>query len=54
MFEIAKVYVRSIIGITAMSTVVAYLGLTDPTIVGGYMAAVVACVLLDKGDATEE
>ena len=48
MFEFAKIYIRSIVGITAMSAVVAYLGLTDPTVVGGYMAAVIACVLLDK------
>ena len=48
--EFAQIYVRSIIGITAMSAVVAYLGLTDPTVVGGYMAAVVACVMLDKGE----
>lgn len=48
MFEFAKVYVRSIVGITAMSAVVAYLGLTDPTVIGAYMGAVIACVLLDQ------
>ena len=48
MMEFAQVYIRSIIGIASMSTVVAYLGLVDPIVVGGYMAAVVACVLLDK------
>lgn len=51
MFEFAKIYIRSIVGITAMSTVVAYLGLTDPTVVGAYMGAVIACVLLDKPEA---
>ena len=50
MLEFAQIYVRSIIGIASMSAVVAYLGLTDPIVVGGYMAAVVACVLLDKGE----
>lgn len=49
-FEFAQIYIRSIVGITAMSGVVAYLGLSDPIVVGGYMAAVVACVLLDKSE----
>lgn len=50
MLEFAQVYVRSIVGIVSMTTAVGYLGLTDATLVGGYFAAVVACVLLDKGE----
>ena len=50
MLEFAQIYIRSIIGIGTMSAVIAYLGLVDPIVVGGYMAAVVACVLLDKGE----
>lgn len=50
MLEFAQIYIRSIIGIVAMSTVVAYVGITEPTVFGGYMAAVVACVMLDKGE----
>jgi len=48
MMEFAEIYVRSIVGITALTTAVCYLGLIDPIVMGGYMTAVVACVLLDK------
>jgi len=50
MFEFSKVYVRSIVGILASSAVIAYLNPSDTTVLGGYLAAVVAMVMLDKGN----
>jgi len=49
-FKVAKVYIRSLIAITAMTISTCYLFITDPIILGGYFTAVVACVLLDKGN----
>jgi len=53
MLEFATVYVRSIIGILSISAVTAYLQPNDPLIIGGYMTAVVAMVMLDKGAPTK-
>lgn len=53
MFEFSKVYVRSIVGILASSAVIAYLNPVDTTVLGGYLAAVVAMVMLDKGNEQE-
>ena len=50
MFEFSKVYVRSIVGILASSAVIAYLNPSDTTVLGGYLAAIVAMVMLDKGN----
>ena len=49
MYEFAKIHIRSIVGIIATSCVIAYLQPTDPIIVGGYLTATVAMVMLDKG-----
>ena len=53
MFKISKIYVRSIVAIVSMSAVVCYIAPQDATILGAYMAAVVGCVLLDKGEVVE-
>ena len=48
MFEFSRVYIRSIVGIIATSAVIAYLNPTDMVVLGGYLTAVVAMVMLDK------
>lgn len=53
MFEVSKIYIRSVVGIVSMTAAICYLNPQDATVLGGYMAAVIACVLLDKGAAVE-
>jgi len=52
MFEFAKIYIRSIVAIVAMSTTVMYLG--DATMLVEYFAACVAAVYLDKEVSPEK
>lgn len=50
MFEIAKIYVRSIVGIVCMSGVVGFgmsIGQVNGEMLTGYFAACIAMVLLD-------
>ena len=50
-YEIAKIYVRSIVAITCMTSAIAfgaYLGGVTENIYATYIAGVVACVLFDK------
>lgn len=49
MFDFAKIYIRSIVGIVSASAVIIYLHPTDSVIIGGYLTAVVSMVLFDKG-----
>ena len=46
--NIAVIYIRSVIAITTTGLVIAYLGLTDPIIIGGWFAGITAWVLLEK------
>lgn len=55
--DIAKIYVRSIVGavcLTAGVSFFAYLGYLTENIALGYIAGVVACALLDKPVATNQ
>jgi len=49
MFEVATIYIRSIVGIVALTSATCFLAPTDPTIIGAFYASVVAMVMLDKG-----
>jgi chemotaxis receptor (MCP) glutamine deamidase CheD len=53
MFEVAKIYVRSIVGITAASLVVSYgmhVGQIGDNVLLAYLASCVAMVMLDKSE----
>lgn len=45
--KIAKIYLRSLTGIITTGLVIAYLGLTDPVIIGGWFAGITAWILLE-------
>ncbi len=49
MFEFAKIYIRSIVGIISTSCVIAYLYPTDATIIAAYLTAMGWMVWADKG-----
>ena len=49
MFEFAKIYIRSIVGIIATSCTIAYLYPTDQTIIAAYLTAMGWMVWADKG-----
>ena len=56
MFEISKIYIRSLTAITGIVAVLLYAihtGNSDTDIILGGFASVIACVLLDK-EKTEE
>ena len=56
MFEISKIYVRSITAITGLTTVLLYnlySGNADTNVMLAGITAIVACVILDK-EKTEE
>lgn len=51
MFEISKIYIRSIVAITGITSIMLYsinLGPPDPNVMLAGIAAIVACVVLDK------
>lgn len=51
MFEISKIYIRSIFAITGLTSVMLYsvhTGTPDPNVVLAGIAGVVACTALDK------
>jgi len=49
MFEFAKIYIRSIVGIISTSCVIAYLHPSDPQIIAAYLTAMGWMVWADKG-----
>ena len=52
MFEFAKIYIRSIVAITAMTAAIMYL--QDTSMMTEYFAACVAAVYLDKEVSPEK
>ena len=56
MYEISKIYIRSLTAITGITAVLIYAihtGNSDTDIILGGFAAVIACVLLDKEKVKE-
>ncbi len=53
MFEFAKIYIRSIVGIISTSCVIAYLYPQDAQIIAAYLTAMGWMVWADKGASVE-